>query len=151
MAKKTEKSTETKTEKAPAKKASASLKMKAAARPVKTPKPKSSFKTKSPKLALAAKHSSKEALAKTLAEAVAREDEDTDQIVGRLAKASNAQLLRLQAVVETVKSKFGGRAKLIAAIGTADKKAKDKDFLAKLDAMSLPALLDLHRSVASRG
>jgi hypothetical protein len=96
-----------------------------------------------PKAKLAALHGSKQALAKTLAESIAREDEDTDVIAGRLNKASNTQLLRLSRVVETIKEKFGSREKLIASIGTAENKAKDKDYLAKLDALSLPHLLDL--------
>jgi len=48
--------------------------------------------------------------------------------------------------VETVKSKFGGRDKLIAAIGTAEHKSTDKDFLAKLDTYSLPHLLELAKT-----
>jgi hypothetical protein len=96
-----------------------------------------------PKARLSALHGSKQALAKSLAVSIAREDEDTDVIAGRLHKASNTQLLRLSRVVETVKEKFGSREKLIAAIGSADKKAKDKDYLAKLDSLSLPNLLDL--------
>jgi hypothetical protein len=96
-----------------------------------------------PRARVASLHGSKQALAKSLAESIAREDEDTDVIAGRLNKASNTQLLRLSRVVDTVKEKFGSREKLIAAIGTAEKKAKDKDYLAKLDSLSLPNLLDL--------
>lgn len=95
---------------------------------------------------VAAAHGSKEALAKTLASAIARDDEDTGVIAGRLTKASNSQLLRLHHVVETVKEKYGSRGKLIAAIGTAEHKSKDKDYLAKLDSYSLPQLLDLAKS-----
>ncbi len=42
-----------------------------------------------------------------------------------------------------MKKKWGTREKLIAAIGTASKKGKDKDFLAKLESYSLPRLLTL--------
>ena len=59
------------------------------------------------------------------------------------AKVSNHKLLHLASVAETVKSKFGSRDKLIAAIGTAAGKSKDKDFLAKLGTQSLPHLLGL--------
>jgi SNF2 family DNA or RNA helicase len=40
--------------------------------------------------------------------------------------------------------------KLIAAIGTANNKSKDKDFLAKLEKYSLPQLLDLAKSSERR-
>ncbi|MDB4955956.1 MAG: uncharacterized protein JWO36_3525 [Myxococcales bacterium] len=96
-----------------------------------------------PNARLDAAFESKEKLAKTLAASIARDDEDTDVLTGRLAKASNMQLLRLQKVVATVKEKFGSRDKLIEAIGTAEKKSKDKDYLAKLNSFSLPQLLDL--------
>jgi hypothetical protein len=96
-----------------------------------------------PRARVAALHGSKQALAKTLAESLAREDEDTGVIADRLNKASNTQLLRLSRVVEMVKEKFGSREKLIAAIGSAEHKAKDKDYLAKLDTLSLPHLLEL--------
>jgi hypothetical protein len=126
------------------KKASTSMKMKAArpVKPARVPGPK----PLGPKAKLAKAHGSKETLAKKLAEAVARDDEDTDLIAERLQRASNSQLLRLQAAVDSAK-KLGGRTKLIAAISAANKKATDKDYLAKLDTMTLPELLDMHRSV----
>ena len=95
---------------------------------------------------LAAAHGSKEALAKSLASALAREDEDNGVIAERLGKASNQQLLRLQHVVATVKDKDGSRSKLIAALGAASNKSKDKDYLTKLDTYSLPQLLDLAKA-----
>jgi len=96
-----------------------------------------------PKARLAKLHTGKAELAQSLAKSLAREDEDTAQIADRLRTASNTQLLRLQHVVETVQKKFGSRAKLIEAIGTAEKKSTDKDYLAKLDSLSLPNLLEL--------
>lgn len=150
MAKKTDKSeTAAKAKKPAAKKAAAPKKAEkttkaAAAAPAAKPA------ARGPRAAVIAKHTSKAALAKSLAEVVARADEDTDQIVERLTKASNQQLLRLQHVAETVKKKFGGRDKLIAAIGTAEKKSTDKDYLAMLDTLSLPHLLDLATSAQRR-
>jgi hypothetical protein len=88
-------------------------------------------------------HGSKAALAKALAPVIARADEDTGALEARLSKASNAQLLRLQRATQTLKDKYGNREKLIAAIGAATRKSKDKDYLAKLDTYSLPQLLDL--------
>jgi hypothetical protein len=96
-----------------------------------------------PKGRVAERHGSKTELAKSLAASLARPDEDEGVIADRLRTASNSQLLRLQHVVATVKEKYGDRAKLIAAIGTAEHKSTDKDFLAHLDTFSLPHLLDL--------
>ncbi len=125
--------------KAPAKKAAAPKKARA-------PKAEASAKEqlpRHPKARLAKLHNSKADLAKTLAGALAAGDEDTGALTQRLTKASNMQLLRLQKVVETVKSKFGSREKLIEAIGSAQNKSKDKDYLAKLATYPLPRLLDL--------
>ena len=96
-----------------------------------------------PKARLAKLHGSKADLAKTLAGSLVAADEDSGSMTERLSKASNAQLLRLQKVVETVKSKYGSREKLIEAIGSAQNKSKDKDYLAKLATYPLPRLLDL--------
>ena len=95
-----------------------------------------------------AKHESKAALAKTLAATLAHGDTDATVLESRLSRASNQQLLRLQKVSETVKARFGGRDKLIAAISDAHKKSKDKDFVAKLAGYSLPQLLALAPAVA---
>ena len=95
-------------------------------------------------------HGGKEALAKALAPLLAREDEDTDVIATRLKTASNQQLLRLQRVADAVKQKWGSREALITALGTAEKKSKDKDYLAKLDKFSLPKLFDLAVSAERR-
>lgn len=88
-------------------------------------------------------HGGKEALAKSLAAVIARSSENADELTSKLKKASNQQLLRLQRVAETVKKKWGSRDKLITAIGSAQNKGKDKDFLAKLESYSLPQLLDI--------
>ena len=101
-----------------------------------------------PRAKLTAAHGSKEALAKTLAAALARPDEDADVIAARLKTASNRQLLRLASVTETVKKKWGSREKLIAAIGAAQKKGKDEAYLARLDSFSLPRLVELATSAA---
>jgi hypothetical protein len=86
---------------------------------------------------------SKAALAKALAPALARADEDTDQLEARLKTASNSQLLRLQRVADAVRAKYGNREGLIEAIGKSENKTKDQDFLTKLASLSLPNLLDL--------
>ena len=124
-------------------KAKAAAKTKAAAKPA-TPKAKPvKAGPRHPRARVLDAHGSKAALAKTLASSLARTDEDTGALESRLKKASNAQLLRLQRATQTMKEKFGDRDKLIAAIGAATHKGKDKDYLAKLDSYSLPQLLDL--------
>ena len=99
---------------------------------------------------LATSQGSKEALAKALAPALARADEDTDMLEARLKTASNAQLLRLQKISEQVRSKWGSREALIEAIGKSENKTKDKDFVAKLEKLSLPNLFDLAVSAERR-
>jgi hypothetical protein len=107
-------------------------------------------KARHPRARVLENHGSKEALAKSLASVIARSDQDTDALETSLKRASNAQLLRLSKVTATVKQKYGNRDKLIAAIGTAEKKATDKDFIAKLESYSLPQLLDLAASAEKR-
>ena len=92
----------------------------------------------------------KPAAAKAIAPLLARTDEDTGALEVRLKKASNAQLLRLQRATQTLKDKYGNREKLIAVLGAAQRKAKDKDYLAKLDTYSLPHLLDLAAAGSAR-
>jgi len=144
MAKKTSKSIDTKAKKPAAKKAAPKAKV------VKTAKAPVEAKPRHPHARVTAAHTSKETLAKSLAEALAKPDEDTGTIADRLRTASNSQLLRLQHVVETVKAKYGDRAKLIAKIGSVENKSKDKDYLAKLDSFSLPQLLDLAQTHEKR-
>jgi hypothetical protein len=123
------------------------------AAPKAEPKPKAApvvTGPRHPRGRVTAAHASKEALAKQIAANIVRADEDADAIAARLRTASNRQLLRLAAASETVKKKWGSREKLIAAIGAAQKKGKDQEFLTKLDTYSLPRLIDLARSVERR-
>ena len=128
---KAEKKPAPKTKKAPAKKAA------------KAETPAKEALPRHPRARVVAAHKTKVDLAKSLAPSLARQDEDEGVIAERLKTASNSQLLRLSSVVEQVKQKFGDRTKLIAAIGKAENKSKDKDYLAHLDTFSLPRLLDL--------
>jgi hypothetical protein len=120
-------------------KAKAPVKAKAAPRAAKA----APVKVRHPKGRVAEAHGSKAALAKAIASTIARAGQDAGTLESQLTKASNAQLLRLSRATQTLKEKFGTRDKLIAAIGEAAKKSKDKDYLAKLDSYSLPQLLDL--------
>ena len=99
---------------------------------------------------LKAAYGSKESLIGKIVEPLAGKDEDTDALKERLLHASNRQLLRLAKVVETVTKKYGSREKLVASISAAMNKAKDSDYLAKLERFSLPKLADLARSVERR-
>ncbi|HEY6039813.1 MAG TPA: hypothetical protein VIV58_36280 [Kofleriaceae bacterium] len=127
--------------KAPAKKAAPKAK-KADAQPAAEAAPRH------PKARVTKLHESKEKLAKALASSLAREDEDTGVIADRLKTASNQQLLRLHDAVETMKSKYGSRDKLVAAV--AGTQSKDKDYTAKLEKLSLPNLLELAKSAERR-
>ncbi|MBA3462375.1 MAG: hypothetical protein H0T46_20605 [Deltaproteobacteria bacterium] len=119
--------------------------VKKAAAPKKAPKEKSTAPKapRHPKGRVGAAHGSKADLAKALASSIARGGQDAGDVETQLKTASNQQLLRLQKTVETVKAKWGNRDKLIAAIGSAQNKSKDKDYLAKLDSFSLPQLVDI--------
>jgi len=55
----------------------------------------------------------------------------TNESKGGLARVSNAKLLRLHAVLTTVKKDFGSRAKLIDAILTLEKRTKGAEAKAK--------------------
>lgn len=126
---------------------------KKAAAPKKAAKEKTEVKPQGPRHPagrVTAAHGGKEALAKALAPLLARTDEDTNEIATRLKTASNAQLLRLQRVADAVKQKWGSRDALITALGNAEKKSKDKDYLAKLGTFSLPKLFDLAQSADRR-
>ncbi len=121
-------------------KAKVAVKVKAAPKPKAAPVKQG---PRHPRGRVIEKHGSKAELAKTIAAAIARADQDAGSLETQLKKASNAQLLRLQRATQTLKDKFGSRDKLIAAIGAASNKAKDSDYLAKLEKYSLPQLLDL--------
>jgi hypothetical protein len=139
----------TNVKKTPAKKAPAK---KAAPKVKKADAPAQSTAPRHPKARVTAlndgKDGGKEALAKKLASSLAREDEDTGLIADRLKTASNTQLLRLQSAVETMKSKYGSRDKLVAAV--AGTQSKDKEYTAKLEKLSLPNLLELAKSAGRR-
>jgi hypothetical protein len=113
------------------------------AKVAKGPKAPKNEAPRHPRARVTGLHESKEALAKTLAKSLAREDDDHGVIADRLKTASNQQLLRLHGVVAAVKEKYGDRSKLIAKLGAFENKAKDKDFLASLEKLGLPQLLDM--------
>ncbi len=118
--------------------------------PAKVARAKAAPVARGPLARVKATHGTKETLVKSIVEPLAVGDEDTDALAGRLLKASNQQLLHLERIVVAVKAKYGSRAKLIETISSTQKKAKDKDYLAKLESYSLPQLFDIARGVAKR-
>ena len=67
-----------------------------------------------------------------------------------LERVSNAKLLRLHAVLEDVKQRFGTRDKVIEAIQALEKRSKDAGYKARLSQYPLPRLVDLHDAAARR-
>jgi hypothetical protein len=132
------------TKKTPAKASNAAAK--AAPKAIKSKKVKAVKKPSGPKVQVASRHGSKETLVGSIIGTLVRADENREVVQSRLLKASNAQLLRLASVVETVTKKYGSRDKLIAAISKVTNTAKDKDYQTKLESFSLPRLLDLATS-----
>src|SRR5512133_1792057 len=72
-----------------------------------------------------------------------RDEEPKDELRKRLLAAANSRLLNLHRVATAVKEKFGSRDKLVAQAAALAGKAKDKDFLARLDSQSDARLLDM--------
>src|SRR5216110_606454 len=101
VSKKTESKKRINTKKAPAKKAAVKKapKDKVEAKPVGPRHPKGRVAALNDNKAEGAK----EALAESLASALATDTEDKDTVASKLKTASNMQLLRLQKVVKTVK------------------------------------------------
>ncbi len=67
-----------------------------------------------------------------------------------LEHVSNAKLLRLHAVLSTVKEKFGTRAKLIDEVLASENRSKDAGLRKRLEAYPVPRLYDLYQSAKKR-
>lgn len=75
-------------------------------------------------------------------------DESTDQVKSRLMGLSNPKLLRLYRIEQTVRERYGDKAKLIDAIVEARREAgltADDELRAKLETFSKGRLLDMTR------
>lgn len=103
-----------------------------------------------PKSKLAAAYTDKASLVGKLVPDLAGADDDKDVLRERLLTVSSAKLLRLAKVVDTVKKTYGSKDKLVGAIGAAEGKSKDADYLAKLATFPLPKLYDLAVSAERR-
>ena len=67
-----------------------------------------------------------------------------------LERVSNKKLLHLHAVLSEVKSKFGSRTKLIAAIADAEGRAKDGEFKKGLEHYPTVRLFEIVQSAQKR-
>lgn len=67
-----------------------------------------------------------------------------------LAHVSNAKLLKLHATFSEVKTKFGTRDKLVAAVLELEKRSKDTGMQQKLSTWPVPRLWDAYKSAAKR-
>lgn len=78
-------------------------------------------------------------------------DEPKEDLRKRLLGVSNTKLLKLHTAASTVKDKFGGsRDKLVEAAATAQGKAKDKDYVGKLESFSSARLIDIQKAANRR-
>jgi hypothetical protein len=75
--------------------------------------------------------------------ALLESDEAKDEVRKRLLSVPNSKLLHLHEVASMVKEKYGSRGKLLSAAAQALGRAKDKDYLAKLESYSTAKLLDV--------
>lgn len=123
---------------------------KTAAQPAKTKAVKAKPAATGPLTKMKALHGDKAKLVDKIAASLVTDSADEGTTKDRLAKASNAQLLRLASVTEAVKKAYGSRDKLISSLVTALGRAKDKDYVSKLGTYTLPRLYDLARSAERR-
>lgn len=90
-------------------------------------------------------HGSKEKLVDSLVDALGKDagDESPEALKQRLQSSSNKKLLRLAKAISTVNTKHGSKDKLVQTVSAAKGHAKDQDYVAKLQTMSIPRLLDM--------
>jgi hypothetical protein len=107
--------------------------------------------TKSPLALVKERFTDKDSLIKALKELATEElwTDRLDQDKG-LDSISNKKLLRLHTVLSDVKKQFGSRAKLVEAILTQEKRAKDEGYKTRLNGLSTPRLFDQYKSGAKR-
>ena len=107
--------------------------------------------TKSPLSLVKERFTDKDGLLKALKE-LATEELWTDRLDSDkgLDSVSNKKLLRLHTVLSDVKKEFGSRAKLVDAILTQEKRAKDEGYKSRLDRLSTPRLFDQYKAGKKR-
>jgi hypothetical protein len=105
---------------------------------------------KSPLQVVNEQHGGKEKLVDKLVGLIERGEMEADDLKQRLKTASNAKLLRLLSISETLKDKYGSKEKLSQAVAQALGRAKDADYVKKLGTLSAGKLLDMAQSLARR-
>jgi hypothetical protein len=76
--------------------------------------------------------------------------EDKEALKKRLLGVSNTKLLKLHDVSASVKDGYGSREKLVTAAATAQGRAKDKDYVAKLGTLTTKRLFDVTKTAEKR-
>jgi hypothetical protein len=96
-------------------------------------------------------HGSKDKLVARVAELLPSSfaGESAEDYKKRLKYVANSKLLRLVKLGEEFVS-LGGVEKIVDTIAVLKGQSKDKDFKASLSKLSVPRLLDLHRSLARK-
>lgn len=105
---------------------------------------------KSPIQRMKDEHKDKETLVDRLLDVLDAGSENKEDVKARLLAASNKKLLRLLESTREMKSRFGSREALAAAVAGAMNKAKDKDFVARIAKFTTPRLMGLYNSVAGK-
>ena len=95
-------------------------------------------------------HGGKEKLVDKLVGLIEKGEEGAEEIKERLRNVSNQKLLRLVAVAETVKEKYGSTEKLTQVVADGLGRAKDADYVKRLGSYSPARLLDLAKSLAKK-
>ena len=105
---------------------------------------------KSPLQTVKDEHGDKEKLVDKLVDMVDRGEVEKDDFRGRLLAMANSKLLRLHRVHSELKERFGNKDQLIDAIAGLLNRAKDKDYVAKLQSWTPVRLLDLLQTAEKR-
>jgi hypothetical protein len=92
-------------------------------------------------------HGGKEKLVEKLSGLIEKGEDGAEDLKNRLKKVSNAKLVRLLAVAQTVKDKYGSKDKLVSAVADALGRAKDADYVKRLGQYSPAKLLDMVKSL----
>ena len=96
-------------------------------------------------------HGSKEKLVDAVVDLLAKEssDESPGELKVRLMAVSNKKLLRLHDSLVEIKDEYGSKEELVRALSEAQGKARDADYVNKLQTQSIYRLLDLMKATSS--
>jgi nucleoid-associated protein YgaU len=96
-------------------------------------------------------HGGKEKLVEKLSGLIEKGEDGAEDLKNRLKKVSNAKLVRLLNVAQTVKDKYGSKDKLVGVVADALGRAKDADYVKRLGQYSPAKLLDLAKTLGKKG